>query len=186
MTGNLFILQIDVSDFKTTNAGDFITHAVTSQLVKPAPHMIPRDTKFEGITTQKQDYQPWPVKAREMRKTKEWVVNPNPMDGHSVYHDSFGAKPIEKIASCAPKYQPLVTGKFEGVSTQFSDYQSYGNVKQREDFKPRSKLENKQDDRDFMSVMKKDHNHKPLPRCVAEEMIMKGVISQEGHLVLRA
>lgn len=178
----VFNSQKDDRNFNTTTSGDYVPHSIQSQLVKPPPHQIPKDQKFEGTTTQKKDYQAWPVKPREMRQKQVWAPSPNPMDGQSVYNDSFGTKVFEKVQSCAPKYQPIQTGKFEGISTHDSDYKGYGNTPRREDFKPRAKYEAKADDRDFMTVMKKDHNLKPLSKCPAEIMMESPTIVKEGHV----
>ncbi len=148
--------------------------------------MIPKNNKFEGVTTQKQDFKAWPVKAREMRRKQEWMPSPHNLDEHSVYQDSFGVKNAEIVHSMAPKHQPLVTGKFEGISTHDADYKSYPGVSRREDFKPRLKYEPKTDDRDFLTVMKKDHNLKTLKPCAAMDMIQKPLENKEGHAFMKA
>lgn len=148
--------------------------------------MIPRDNKFEGVTTQKNDFKTWPVKPREMRKKQEWVASPHRIDAHSVYQDSFGVKEAEKVHSMAPKHQPLVTGRFEGISTHDADYKSYPGVSRREDFKPRLKYEPKADDRDFLTVMKKDHDLKHMSPCAAIDLIHKPLENKDGHVFIKA
>lgn len=86
----------------------------------------------------------------------------------------------------APKYQPIVSGKFEGISTHDSDFKEYPGAKKREDFKPRLKYEPKKDDRDFMTVMKKDHNLKPIHHCQVSDMLMHKLENKDGHVFVKA
>lgn len=99
-----FVSPVDDRDFKTCISSTYVTHSVNRLLAKPPVHSIPKGNKFEGITTQKQDYKSWPVKAREQRKKQEWVPSPDRMNGHSVYEDSYGPKDAEKVKRYIKQY----------------------------------------------------------------------------------
>lgn len=181
-----FVSPPDDRDFKTTATANYVSHDFQRTLVKPEPHRIPRDTKFDGNTTTSTDYQTWPLPPREARKKVEYVPTAGQLESRSVYKESFEAKIAERVQSMAPKYQPMVTGKFEGFSTHHSDFQGYGDVPRREDFKPRLKYDPKRDDRDFLTVMKKDHDSKPIPRCQAADLLTGPLENKDGHLYARS
>ena len=177
-----FVSSSDDRDFKTTATANYVSHNFQRTLVRPEPHRIPRDTKFDGTTTTSTDYQTWPVPPRPSPKKVEYTPTAGAIDSHSVYTESFESKVAERVMSMAPKYQPMVTGKFEGVSTHHSDFQTYGDVPRRPDFKPRLKYDPKKDDRDFKTVMKMDHNSKPLPTCGATSLMKGSLENRDGHL----
>jgi hypothetical protein len=130
------------------------------------------------------DYQSWTLPEKWVRPKQEYIPSPGPLESATNYRVAYTTKTAEKAQSMAPKHQAIESGRFEGVSTNKSDYQPILNVSKREDFRPRLKYEQIHDDRDFMSTTKKEHDSKPLPRCAVNDLIKDGknLVNKEGHL----
>jgi hypothetical protein len=91
---------------------------------------------------------------------------------------------IERYIHPTPTYVPTGT-KFEGQSTNKTDYLSPGKIVRVADFAPRNTYVPKADDRDFLSTTRGQHDPKPLPKCAAVEWMNKPrEIDTNGHVHL--
>jgi hypothetical protein len=143
------------------------------------------NAKLEGQSTSKEAYTAWQLPPRYQRHLAEYAANPNPLDGTSTYTDTFVPKTVGRYVHPTPAYVPN-QAKFEGQSTNKSDFMPTGKIVRREDFAPRNAYYQVKDDRDFVSTTHGSHSQKPLPHCVAADwMPLSREVQKDGHMRLK-
>ncbi|KAH6566194.1 hypothetical protein BASA50_003977 [Batrachochytrium salamandrivorans] len=170
-------------DFKSTSATSFVGHHVKRELVR-APQIRTTDSKgkFETISTAKEAYKVWEIPPRPQRHKVEYTPSSAGFDGTTTYNNTFHPKTVERYIHSTPSYVPNKS-KFEGSSTNKTDYLPTGPIVRCKDFRPRNIYAPTADDRDFVSTTRDEHNFKPLSGCPATEWVKSGVSCQkDGHV----
>eukprot|EP00842_Homolaphlyctis_polyrhiza_P004609 jgi/Hompol1/5149/HPOL_001895-RA len=137
----------------TENREKFVLHPLPPRM-KPRKEMYaPNDSTLDSVTTQRQDYRPWPGIAPPKRKEREpWVSTSGTFDGATTTKTDYVGFPLP------PHYvrhqQPYVKSdvRFEGMSTQTEDFKKWEvtNIPTRR--KPAAPPTINQEDRDFTST----------------------------------
>lgn len=159
----------DDRDFKSTSAAAYVDHPMDAQFSEqktpPPPHHYSSNPKFEGQTTSQDAYRKWNTQPRERRAKVEWVPNRSKFPSETTYTDNFKAKVASscdqvRISKYGPTYNPVVSCKFDSVSTHTADYLPTGNVQKLADFAPKKRYVHQKDDRDFITSSRKAHDLK--------------------------
>lgn len=91
---------------------------------------------------------------------------------------------IERYVHPTPTYQPNKS-KFDGQSTNKTDYLSPGKTTRAPDYRPRNVYAPGHDDRDFVSTTRGEHTSKPLPKCPAVDWMPQArEHTRDGHMHL--
>jgi spore germination cell wall hydrolase CwlJ-like protein len=78
------------------------------------------------------------------------------------------------------------SAKFEGQSTNKSDFMPTEKIVRREDYAPKNHYVAVKDDRDFVSTTRGSHTPKPLPTCAAVQWLAKPhEVHKDGHVFLK-
>ncbi len=162
-----------------------------------APQHLTTDgkAKFDGSSTAKEAYKSWQLPPRYKPHRAEYNPSQAGFDGTTTYKNTYipkqaGMTPIylffkERYVHPTPTYVPNVA-KFEGQSTNKTDYLLPGNPKRAQDFRPRNVYQYVADDRDFLSTTRGQHTPKPLPHCMAADWVAQGIeASKDGHVNLK-
>ena len=89
---------------------------------------------------------------------------------------------MEKVTRTNPKYQPIVTTKFEGISTHKSDFLPTGNIRKVADFAPKNAYNPQKDERDFLTTNRASHDRKAIPICPAANVDIHTHLGTDGHI----
>ncbi|KAJ3306673.1 hypothetical protein HDV03_004303 [Kappamyces sp. JEL0829] len=173
-------------DFKSTSIASYIGHSHHRELVK-APQNLTTDmkVKFEGASTAQDAYQQWALPPRYQRHRAEYKPSQAGFEATTTYKNTYLPKSAERYIHPTPVYVPNLS-KFDGKSTNKTDYLLPGPSTRVKDFSPRNVYQAITDDRDFVSTMRGQHTPKPLPHCVgADWMKMEREQTKDGHVHLK-
>lgn len=169
-------------DFESTNRSSFVPHATERRKLTSIEYH-PVITKFEGSTTNKEDYKQWPVGRRVEYKDKYVPPPTQPLDAHTTYTDAYLPKTVPRYVHEKVKYVKP-TSHFEGCSTQRSDF-GMKPIPKRVDFAPRNVYNPEPDARDFVTQTHLAHNRKPIFVCeVVRRNFVPGsavTVGKDGH-----
>ncbi|KAJ3258718.1 hypothetical protein HK103_003312 [Boothiomyces macroporosus] len=172
-------------DFRSTTDASYVAHQPTRELVK-APQNLTTDhnSKFEGSSTAKDAYQAWQIPPRYQRHRAKYTPSTAEFNGDTTYSNTYVPKTAERYIHPTPTYVPNMS-KFEGKSTNKSDYMSPGKQSRVVDFSPRNVYVPTADDRDFLSTTRRQHDPKPLAQCEASQwMGQPRQHARDGHVHL--
>lgn len=169
-------------DFRSENRSSFVPHQTARRKVT-AVEYHPVVTRFEGTTTNKEDYKQWPV-ARRVEYKDKYVPQPSaPLDGQTTYRDAYLPKSVPRYVHEKLKYVKPDT-HFDGQSTQRTDFGPKA-LSTRVDFAPHNVYKQENDTRDFLTQTHLAHNRKPLVLC---EVIRRNqttgrnvAVDKDGH-----
>ncbi|KAJ3272145.1 hypothetical protein HDV01_005910 [Terramyces sp. JEL0728] len=172
-------------DFKSTTDASYVAHEPCRELVK-APQNLTTDnsSKFEGSSTAKDAFKAWQIPPRYQRHRAMYAPSTAEFNGDTTYSNTYVPKTAERYIHPTPTYVPNLT-KFDGKSTNKSDYMSPGKQTRAVDFSPRNVYAPTSDDRDFLSTTRRQHDPKPLPQCEATKwMGQPRQHARDGHVHL--
>jgi hypothetical protein len=119
---------------------------------------------MEGISTTKDAFQVWKIPPPHQRHKAQYNPSSAPMNGKSTYSDAFVQKTTSKYVHPSQIYVANVA-KFEGKSTNKTDFPPTGKIIRRENFAPKNAYAMVGDDRDFLSTAQLQYTPKVLPVC---------------------
>jgi hypothetical protein len=148
--------------------------------------------RFEGASTAKTAYLPWELPPKFHHKKAVYVPSQGEFNPVTTYKGAYVPKTAgislfesERYVHPATVYQAN-EAKFEGKSTNKTDFLNPGSTKRVADFAPRNQYHFKKDDRDFASTTQSSHSKKPLPKCAAADWVSIGLESDTGgHVHLK-
>ncbi|KAJ3092900.1 hypothetical protein HK102_000876 [Quaeritorhiza haematococci] len=180
-----FLNNTDERDFKTTTSATFVGHKAVKNLVKGGNRSLPPPLRFEGSSTTQEDYKAWPVSPVQGRHKIDFTPNDLPFDGHTTYGETFDVKHVEPVSPYGPKYVTAAPLKFEGTSTQKTDYLAHA-LPPKDRPRPRALYQPGPEDRDFATTTSAEHTIKILPRCKVMDWVKMPTENKNGHLFLTA
>ncbi|TPX43314.1 hypothetical protein SeMB42_g04775 [Synchytrium endobioticum] len=160
----------------TENHDTFIAHNLPDRVPPHRENYVPNPAQFDGTTSQKADYKPWPGNHRPDAKPRELNLTlPNaPFDGVSTSKTDYVERSIPARYQRPPATYTPSEGPFEGKSTQSTDYAWKGAVRTMS-MKPPPNTVWQNEDRDFKTaaasayILHKDVQHKlhkPQPQVL--------------------
>ncbi|TPX33215.1 hypothetical protein SmJEL517_g03829 [Synchytrium microbalum] len=161
----------------TSEAHDiFIAHPLPDRVPPHREVYVPSPGAFDGTTSQKNDYKPWPGNHRPDVKPRELNLTlPNSkFEGISTSKADYVQRPVPPRYHHPPAVYTPTEGAFEGQSTQTSDYGWKGTV-HTASMKPPPNTVWQTEDRDFKTaaaaayITHKDVDHKlfkPQPQVL--------------------
>ncbi|KAI9011071.1 hypothetical protein BC832DRAFT_529525, partial [Gaertneriomyces semiglobifer] len=173
----------DDRDWKSTTMAAYVGHELPRYGVRQPYVRSP--VKLDGTTTNRDSYKQWELPAKEAKKRATW----HPSDAHfedaTTYSVNYVPKAISRTLHHPPKFMPVPT-KFEGESTNRSDYQPISGFVREKDFSPRNMYNPEHDDRDFATTARSQYTPKPIAVCPASKWIPFGRERHaDGHVFLK-
>jgi len=144
---------------------------------RPQKHLtkyVPSEAKFEGLSTQKDDFRA--IKAARAQPIKpsyiDSLTHPAVFEGVTENQDSYTSWPTPKRPQKhLVKYVPP-EAKFEGLSTQKADYAGFNKITLTKSFRPQLQYKPGTEDRDFLSETKaklRDFRDEPATAVSAQK-----------------
>ncbi len=91
------------------------------------PEYVPSKSKLESLTTQRDNYQPWPgVTPPKRRQQAKWQSTSGSFDGTTTNKSDYVAMALPP--HFVRQQQPYIKSedKMDGISTQSNDYKAWG------------------------------------------------------------
>ncbi|KAI9199235.1 uncharacterized protein BJ171DRAFT_462580 [Polychytrium aggregatum] len=174
-------------DFKSTTAATYVGHQPPREPIKVQTYERPPPLKLESVTTNREAFQKWPMPPKLISPKNHLAASSGPFYGLTTYNDTFTPKSIERKVKVRSHYAMKPT-KFDATSTHRADYTGEPCASPKVlDFRPRARYIPTEDDRDFLTTTKAQHDEKPLPLCKVAEL-MKGKeaeLRKDGHMYLK-
>lgn len=97
-----------------------------AQSCKPEAAPYRSVAPFEGDTTQKADFVPWPMERPRFREQETYRKPEGEMDMSTTTHTDFVEKPVERQLMRRPPEARKASGKFDGTTNYQTEYQKWG------------------------------------------------------------
>ncbi|KAJ3037935.1 hypothetical protein HDV00_001214 [Rhizophlyctis rosea] len=176
---------VDDRDFKSTTGATYTQHDIPKTVSAKRPVTVPAPTRFEGTTTTQEAFRKWDVAPPPRREKAAYTPSGDKFDGHTTYNNTYTPKALPPHTLQKPSYTFTPT-PFSGTSTHRTDFTPLPYSRPK-DFRPNLAYVPVNDDRDFLSTMRKEHTPKSAPVCPAREWMEEGVDrvrGRDGHVYL--
>ncbi|KAJ3013516.1 hypothetical protein HKX48_005718 [Thoreauomyces humboldtii] len=176
---------VDERDFRSTAASAYLGNQLPKgEPMAPRQGYLPSTQKFEGSTTASDAYRQWELPEKNSKRQAAYVPNPTHFDDSTTYNSNYQPKTVDRTTRQMPTYQQPTT-RFEGTSTNHSDFSAPGAQTRAHDYAPRNAYNPLVDDRDWTSTMRSQYTPKALARCPAVDWIpQERERHADGHVYL--
>lgn len=120
-----YIATQDARTFDTTSTSAYQPFGAVGRTGSFKPAQVPPPkTKFEGKTTNEDDFKQWPTQRVQHHEREKYVPNPAHFEGHSEYVTSYIPKAVEPHKAAPGSKQQYVpsSAKFDGEPLYKSDF----------------------------------------------------------------